>query len=36
LLNAYIYAIIDDNTVDMDKELYNIERLSRNFDIFAP
>jgi hypothetical protein len=31
--NAYIYALIEEN-IDIDKELYNVERLARSFDTF--
>lgn len=35
LLNAYIYAIAEESA-DVDFELYNIERMSRPFDLFSP
>ena len=33
LLNAYIYGLYDE-TYDIDKELYNVERLTRSFETF--
>ncbi len=33
LNNAYIYAMYEENTFDLDSELYSIKRLERSFDV---
>ena len=32
LSNAYIYAMYEENQVDLDSEIYSVKRLERSFD----
>lgn len=36
MVNVYIFALIDDQAIDFDSELFNIERIGGNYDTFEP